>query len=95
MPIWEAEFPQPAKAISDRMLHARVVRVLSRSTYLPDGILIASDTQRMTRLFHFTPEEIIALFDAFVNDCVLYSADGYADGGGELGGTRKAFATRA
>nr|WP_244435259.1 hypothetical protein [Methylobacterium sp. B34] len=40
------------KAISDKMLHARVIGVLSGSAYLPDGLLIASDTQSETQLFH-------------------------------------------
>jgi hypothetical protein len=41
------------KVISDKMLHARVIGVLSGSAYLPDGLLIASDTQSKTQLFSF------------------------------------------
>jgi hypothetical protein len=42
------------KVISDKMLHARVIGVLSGNSYVPDGLLIASDTQSKTQLFHFT-----------------------------------------
>ncbi len=65
------------KVISGRMLHARVIGVLSTSSYLPDGLLIASDTQSKTQLFHFTPPEITAIFDAFLNDQVRSLRDGY------------------
>ncbi|MER8758123.1 hypothetical protein NKH69_20970 [Mesorhizobium sp. M0976] len=61
------------------MLHARVIGVLSSSAYLPDGLLIASDTQRKIGLFHFTTAEIGAIFDAFLTDEVRLSTDGYAD----------------
>jgi hypothetical protein len=52
----KARYPErrTPKMISDRMLHARVIGALSGSAYLPDGLLIASDTQRRTELFHFT-----------------------------------------
>lgn len=81
------------KNISDRMLHARVIAVLSRSAYLPDGLLIASDTQRRTELFHFTSEEIATIFDAFLYDQVTFSSDGYLDDG-EMRGTDKVIAIR-
>lgn len=67
------------KVIADKMLHARVVGVLSSSAYLPDGLLIASDTQRKIGLFHFTAAEIAAILDAFLTDQVRLSTDGYAD----------------
>jgi hypothetical protein len=70
---------KPPKMISDRMLHARVIAVLSGSAYLPDGLLIASDNQHRTELFHFTSEEIAAVFDAFLDDRVVFAADGYLD----------------
>ena len=76
------------------MLHARVIGVLSGSAYLPDGLLIASDTQRRTELFHFTSEEIAAVFDAFLDDRVVYATDGYLDNA-EIPGTDKVVATRA
>ncbi len=83
------------KVISDKMLHARVIGVLSASAYLPDGLLIASDTQSKTSLFHFTPFEIAAILDSFLNDEVRTTTDGYLDAGGNFQGTRKVFATRA
>ena len=67
------------KFIADKMLHARVIGVLSASTYLPDGLLIASDTQRKISLSHFTPAEIAAVFDAFLKDQVRLSNDSYSD----------------
>jgi hypothetical protein len=93
----KARHPQrrTPRVISDKMLHARVIGVLSASAYLPDGLLIASDTQSKTSLFHFTPFEIAAVLDAFLNDQVRIATDGYLDPGGNFQGTRKAFATRA
>ncbi len=82
------------KVISDKMLHARVVGVLAGSAYLPDGLLIASDTQSKSQLFHFTPVEITAVFDAFLVDHVRYASDGYLDKDGQVQGTRKVFAVR-
>jgi hypothetical protein len=35
------------KVIADKMLHARVIAVLYESAYLPDGLLVASDTQSL------------------------------------------------
>jgi hypothetical protein len=81
--------------IADKILHSRVIGVLSRSAYLPDGLLIASDTQRKTRLFHFTSEEIVSLFNAFLNDEVTREEDGYVHSEGKLHGTLKVFAIRA
>jgi hypothetical protein len=63
-------------------------------SYLPDGLLIASNTQSKTQLFHFTPSEIDAVFDSFLNDVVTHAADGYLDKDGNFQGTRKVFATR-
>ncbi|MCM5557433.1 hypothetical protein [Pleomorphomonas sp. JP5] len=82
------------KFISDKMLHARVIGVLSGSTYLPNGLLIASDTQSKTQLFHFSPLEIADLFDAFLRDEVRRTYDGDKDKDGEFSGTRKVFAIR-
>lgn len=82
------------KVISDKMLHARVIGVLSGSAYLPDGLLVASDTQSKTQLFHFTPLEIASIFDAFLDDQVRYAADGYLDKDGNMQGTRKVYAIR-
>ena len=82
------------KMISDKMLHARVIGVLSGSAYLPDGLLIASDTQSKTQLFHFSPPEIARIFDAFLEDEVRRTSDGYMDGEGKVSGTRKVFAIR-
>jgi len=82
------------KVISDKMLHARVIGVLSGSAYMPDGLLIASDTQSKTQLFHFTPAEIASIFDAFLDDQVRVARDGYLDKDGNFHGTRKVFATR-
>ena len=82
------------KLISDKMLHARVIGVLSASAYLPDGLLIASDTQSKTSLFHFTPSEIGAILDAFLADQVRIASDGYLDPEGKFQGTGKVFAKR-
>lgn len=82
------------KVISDKLLHARVIGVLSGNTYMPDGLLIASDTQSRSQLFHFTPPEIGSIFDAFLDDRVRSATDGYLDNDGNVQGTRKVFATR-
>lgn len=82
------------KVISDKMLHARVIGVLSGSVYLPDGLLVASDTQSKTQLFHFTPGEIAGVFDAFLQDEVRYASDGYLDKDGNVSGTRQVYAIR-
>lgn len=82
------------KVISDKMLHARVIGVLSGSAYLPDGLLIASDTQSKTDLFHFSPVEFTNILDAFLNDEVRYASDGYLDKDGRFLGTNKVFAIR-
>jgi len=82
------------KVISDKMLHARVIGVLSGNVFMPDGLLIASDTQSKTQLFHFTPPEIASIFDAFLDDQVQSSTDGYLDKDGDFKGARKVFAIR-
>ncbi len=82
------------KVISDKMLHARVIGVLSGSAYLPDGLLIASDTQSKTQLFHFSPHEIARIFDAFLEDEIRRTSDGYMDEDGQVSGTRKVFTIR-
>ncbi|MEH3128303.1 hypothetical protein [Agrobacterium cavarae] len=82
------------KVISDKMLHARVIGVLSGSAYLPDGLLIASDTQSKAQLFHFSPPEIARIFEAFLEDEVRRTSDGYMDKDGKVSGTRKVFAIR-
>ncbi len=80
--------------IADKMLHARVVGVLSASHYLPDGVLIASDTQRKKHLFHFTPIELSNFFDAFLKDRVTHAEDGFCKSEGELIDSRKVYAIR-
>lgn len=82
------------KTISNKMLHARVIGVLSGSTYLPDGLLVASDTQSKKQLFHFSPREITGIFDAFLEDEVSETYDGYLDQDGQFSGIKKVFATR-
>tara|TARA_R110000787_G_scaffold26856_1_gene74912 strand:+ start:590 stop:904 length:315 start_codon:yes stop_codon:yes gene_type:complete len=82
------------KFISDKMLHARVIGVISESAYLPDGLLIASDTQRKASLFHLTCAELVAIFDAFLTDRVSISSDGYLDVDGLFGGTANVFSIR-
>jgi hypothetical protein len=82
------------KVISDKILHARVIGVISGSAYLPDGLLIASDTQCKTQLFHFSPSKIARIFDAFLEDEVRRTSDGYMDDDGQVSGTRKVFAIR-
>ena len=74
------------------MLHARVIAVLSSSAYLPDGLLIASDTQSKRSLFHFTPAEFAAILDTFLKDEVQFMSDGFVDVGAH--GTRKVYAIR-
>jgi hypothetical protein len=81
------------KVISDKMLHARVIAVLSKSAYLPDGLLVASDTQSKRSLFHFTPSEIAAVLDAFLTDGVQFMKDGFVDV--DAHGTGKVFAIRS
>lgn len=81
------------KVISDKMLHARVIAVLSGSVYLPDGLLIASDTQSKRSLFHFTQAEFAAILDAFLTDFVHFSQDGFVDV--DTHGTAKVFAIRS
>ncbi|EGP10361.1 hypothetical protein CSIRO_0138 [Bradyrhizobiaceae bacterium SG-6C] len=81
------------KVISDKMLHARVIAVLSGSAYLPDGLLVASDTQSKRSLFHFTPTEIAAVLDSFLTDYVQFMQDGFVDV--DTHGTVKVFAIRS
>lgn len=88
-----AEMRTP-KFISNKMLHARVIGVLSGNAFMPDGLLIASDHQSRTGLFHFTQSEIASIFDTFLNDQVQAAVDGYVNNGSEFNGTRKVFATR-
>jgi len=67
------------KMIASKFLHARIISVLQQSDYIPDGILIASDTQRLQGLFHFTKGELSAVFDAFLDNEVRLSQDGFED----------------
>jgi hypothetical protein len=89
-----SKFLKP-KVISDKMLHARVLAVLSENNYLSNGLLIASDTQRKTHLFHFEPSEITAIFDLFLNDQIMSTTDGYLDSDGVFKGIGSVFATRS
>lgn len=92
----KARHPQrrTPKVISDKMLHARVIGILSASAYLPNGLLITSDTQSKTSLFHFTGSEIATILDAFLRDEVRIMKDGYLAVDENFRGTRKVFATR-
>jgi hypothetical protein len=81
------------KVISDKMLHARVIAVLSGSAYLPDGLLVASDTQSKRSLFHFTPAEIAAVLDSLLTDYVQFMQDGFVDV--DTQGAGKVFAIRS
>lgn len=81
------------KLISDKMLHARVIAVLSGSAYLPNGLLIASDTQSKSNLFHLTPKELTEVLEAFLADEVRFMEDGFLDI--DKYGTRKVFAVRS
>jgi hypothetical protein len=72
----------------------QLVPTVSGSAYLPDGLLIASDTQSKTQLFHFSPAEIARIFDAFLEDEVRRTSDGYMDEEGKVSGARKVFAIR-
>lgn len=80
------------KVIADKLFHARVIAVLAGSTHLPNGLLIASDTQRKVSLFHFTASEIAAVFDAFLTDQVRVTIDRYADA--EVHGLTRVVARR-
>jgi hypothetical protein len=80
--------------ISNKMLHARVIGVLSASEYLPNGLLIASDTQRKNHLFHFMPSEISNVFEAFLKDEVRHAEDGYLNPDGSFDGLQKVYAIR-
>jgi hypothetical protein len=85
---------QTPKTISDKMLHARVIAVISGSIYLPDGLLIALDTQSKRKLFHFSPPEISKIFNAFLEDEVKQTKDGYMDENGNISGTDRVYAIR-
>lgn len=81
------------KWISDKLLHARVIAVVSGSSYLPDGLLVASDQQRKQHLFHFSPAEFSELLNEFLNDVVQSTTDGHGIIDGEFH-TDKVTATR-
>ena len=84
---------QPKK-ITDRLLHARVIGILSGNEYIPDGILIASDKQHRDNVFHFTPDEFDDFINSFLDDRINSMADGFIrDENGEIQ-TDKVFATR-
>ncbi len=84
---------QSPKQLSDKILHARVIAVVVASAYLPNGLLIASDTQRKRHLLHFTPAEFSALLNKFLDDFVQSEADGFITKKGVIH-TAKVFATR-
>lgn len=86
--LWRPQDPS-----ADKMLHARVVAVLAVSEYLPDGLLIASDTQSKRSLFHFTAAEIASVLDVFLKDEVRLMQNGLVDV--EVHGTSKIFAIRS
>jgi hypothetical protein len=72
------------KSIADKILHARVIAVITGSSEIPDGLLIASDTQRKSSLFHFTKDEIGGLLDKFLDDEVRTQIDSWCDENGKL-----------
>lgn len=65
------------KIISDKILHARVVGVIRESSQIPDGLLVASDHQHKSDLFHFTAEETCKIIDEFLKDQVMSTQDGF------------------
>ena len=84
---------QSPKWISDKLLHARVISVVRGSSYLPDGLLVASDQQRKRHLFHFSPTEFSELLNEFLNDVVKSTSDSFEIIDGEIH-TDKVIATR-
>lgn len=66
---------QSPKRLSSKLLHAHVIAVVVNSAYLPDGLLIASDTQRKHDLLHFTPTEFSEILRAFLDDLVRETSD--------------------
>ncbi|WP_371038696.1 hypothetical protein [Rhodosalinus sp. FB01] len=84
---------QSPKLISDKLLHARVIAVVVGSAYLPDGLLIASDTQRKHHLLHFTSAEFADLLNVFLNDLVRSEVDGFVTIDGVIH-TDKVYAKR-
>lgn len=84
---------QSPKWISDKLLHARVIAIIVGSTYLPNGLLVASDKQHKHILFHFTPTEFSKLLDKFLNDVVCFQSDGFLTVNGKIQ-IDKVFATR-
>lgn len=63
------------KRISDSILHARIIVVLQNSAYLPDGLIVASDYQMQSSLFHLTPQELSSLVEKFLDDKVREAKD--------------------
>ena len=84
---------QSPKRLSDRLLHARVIAFVVDSDYLPNGFLIASDTQRKSHLLHFTSAEFSELMNSFLNDFVKTETDGFLEIDGVMH-TDKIFAKR-
>ncbi len=82
------------KLISDRFLHARVIAVIYEDSNMPAGILIASDKQHRSNVYHFTAVEIASFFDAFLNDEVTIMSDGYLEVDSITGQTRKVHSIR-
>jgi hypothetical protein len=72
------------KRIADKILHARVIAVINGSSYLPNGLLVASDTQRKEHIFHFTPAEFSELLKKFLDDFVGFQSDGFATKDGKI-----------
>lgn len=84
---------QSPKLISDKLLHARVIAVVVGSAFLPDGLLIASDTQRKHHLLHFTSAEFADFLSVFLNDLVRSEVDGFVTIDGVIH-TDKVYAKR-
>jgi hypothetical protein len=74
--------------VADRLLHARIVAVLSASAFLQDGLLVASDLQFGSSLFHMTGAEFSAIVQAFLDDNVTLATDGVDPGTGKSHWTR-------
>ena len=71
------------KYLSNRFLHASVLATISKSDYLPNGLLIASDFQASKCVFHMSIDEFNSIAEAFLADTVFDSVDGIDSETGE------------
>ena len=67
--------PQKPSEVANRILHARVIAIVSGSNHLSDGLLIASDRQMDHSVYHFTRLEFDQLVEAFLSDRVVFEKD--------------------